>query len=110
MAKDKREEFDQANTETPIPGNKVLFNAEQGVLGETTVLNDREVYAFAVGDVKDAVVQPHRKISVYRTFRNAVFHYKKSLDGRGIDDIKELYHVSNEEKQAEANRGALFGG
>jgi hypothetical protein len=109
MAKDKRSEFDQQNQENPLPGNRVLFNADERTLQETTVFNDREVYAFAVGDVKDAVVRNHRKLSVYQIFKVAVMRNKKSLEGRGIDDIKELYHVSNEEKQAEQNRGALFG-
>lgn len=109
MAEDKRKNYKKTGNNEAIPGDGVIFHADELTLKETTILTEREIYAFAVGDVKAEMSNPRRKKKVHELLREALLRYKKSLDGRGIDDIKLLYQVSNEEKREEAHKGAMFG-
>lgn len=109
MAKDKRDKYEKSTNQEAFIAEGTLVHADHNTLCETTILSEREIYAFATNDVRRAALDPRRKEPIGKIFIERVMRYKKSLEGRGIDDLKTLYQVATEEKQAEANKGAYFG-
>lgn len=108
MAQDKRKQARRNNDNNAFIGEGTIVHADHETLCETTELSEREIYAFATNDVRRMALNPKRKMRVGQYFIHQVMLYKKSLGGRGIDDIKQLYQVTNEEKQVEQQKGAYF--
>lgn len=107
-AKDNRDSFQSADRENSFVGEGTLVHADFETLCETTRLSDREASMIATNITKHKVLDPKWKMGVGETFIYFFMKLKKSIEGQGIEDIKELYHVSSEEKAAEINKGAMF--
>jgi hypothetical protein len=102
-----REEAEEAK----IPGSGYLFNVKKKHLPEATRLNEREVFAFAVGGVQDYVLRradTGEDFSVFEHFRDSIFRLKISLKGEGRSENIAVRQVDAEEK-ANASRGAMNG-
>jgi len=102
-----REEAEEAK----IPGSGYLFNVKKKHLPEATRLNEREVFAFAVGGVQDYVLRradTGEDSSVFENFRDAIFRLKISLKGEGRSENIAVRQVDAEEK-ANSARGSMNG-
>ena len=92
------EAFNKKQEERSIPGIASLYRVDDKWLGEVTDLNEREIAAYAVGDMQQGLADPKRTKSAYELLRNSAFRYKISKVGKGRDDQVILHRLEADMK------------
>jgi len=103
------QKFAEEEAEKEIPSSGYLFASKDKYLPEVTRLNEREIFAFAVGDVQDAVLDPDRTKSVYQIFKLSAMRNKIGFEGKGREEHIVIKQQEAEKEADAASRGALFG-
>lgn len=103
------EAFHKKEEEAEIPGIKSIYRVEDQWVGEVTDLNEREIAAYSIGDMQQAVGDQKRTKSLYHILKIAAFRYKLSKGGKGHDDAIILHRLNADMKAQSATGGANFG-
>jgi hypothetical protein len=103
------DEFNKQKSEKDIPGIKSLYRVDDQWLGEVTDLNEREIAAYAIGDMQEALADPKRTKSAFSILKERAFRYKISKAGKGRDDQVILHRLEADMKTQGLGGGANFG-
>lgn len=110
LTKEELRQFREEEAAKAIPSHGFMFGVQDRYLPEATELNEREVFAFAVGDVQDAVLDPNRTESVFGIFKNKSMRNKISLNRKGRDEHVVLKQQEADRDAKAAAKGAWVGG
>jgi hypothetical protein len=111
LADERYKEFRRRELEKNIPGIGSLYQADDEFLGEGTRLNDREVAAYAVGDMQEAMSNlESRTESLWSILKRRSHRYKISLNGDGRQEQILLHRIKNENEIHASMEGANLGG
>lgn len=108
ITKEDIQKWEAIDNNKNIPGRGHLFHVRKEHLPESTRLNEREIVAFAIGDVQQAVLDHNRTESVFDIFKHNIMQYKISFEGQGRKESIILHQLTTEEKTA-ALKGSMFG-
>ncbi|MCJ7805203.1 hypothetical protein MUP46_00985 [Patescibacteria group bacterium] len=99
--------FEERELDREIPGRGHLFHVKRKHLHESTRLNKKMIWAFAIGDVQQSLFELKRKDSVFDKLKFGVMGYEISEDGKGRDESIILHRLTAEEKQSSSDGGLL---